>query len=250
MQLTVQTSNKPFPPENTYFHRFTVYLICVISITKNTRFYVVIVIFFLRIMTDWLSKLKRAKKTCCVVNNLKKVHFDFGDGQEMIEEYNIDTKVVTRRAWRNKTHLDRGDHWHIEIGDPDPMYTLHDGKLIKECPSQPIVSTRLTKTSLEWRIRNLEYPSNVYSVNINTEKGDIVVSTSNRKYYKRLGIPDLDRLNIRPQQDCISYSHKFNTLIILYKKPRELLEVEKQVLEIVDKLKPNSNEKDVGCAPS
>lgn len=71
-------------------------------------------------MTDWYNRILKAKKSCLVQNNLRKIHYLFDNGQEMVEEYNTDTKVLTRRAWRKKDELGNEDDWDIEIGDPEP----------------------------------------------------------------------------------------------------------------------------------
>lgn len=42
----------------------------------------------------------------------------------------------------------------------------------------------------------------------------LVVRTSNKKYFKKIEIPELDRVGLLPEQDRISFTHKFNTLII------------------------------------
>lgn len=183
-------------------------------------------------MTDWFSQLKKSKKSCIVDGKLKRVHFDFGDGREMVEEYNLDTNVVTRRAWRHNKHLKGEDKWEVEIGDPEPVYNEQETLTIREnsnqvftfvifptlwttlCCFQPFVSRRITRTNLEWRIRNLPYPIETYSVTADQDSRCLVVRTSNKKYFKKLTIPDLERLNLLPEQENVSFSHKFNTLII------------------------------------
>lgn len=87
-------------------------------------------------MTDWFSQLKKAKKSCIVDGKLKRVHFDFGDGREMVEEYNLDTNVVTRRAWRCNRDLKGEDKWEVEIGDPEPMYNKEEMLMIQENSNQ------------------------------------------------------------------------------------------------------------------
>lgn len=79
---------------------------------------------------------------------------------------------------------------------------------------QPILTRRNTRINLEWRIRNLPYPIETYSVAANAEERCIVVRTTNNKYFKRLDIPELDRIGLTPVQANVEYSHKFNTLII------------------------------------
>jgi hypothetical protein len=67
---------------------------------------------------------------------------------------------------------------------------------------------------LEWRIRNLPYPLSVYSVKAEPESKCITVRTTNKKYFKKLAVPDLERAGLLPEQDKIQFTHKHNTLII------------------------------------
>lgn len=78
---------------------------------------------------------------------------------------------------------------------------------------QPIVTQRMTKTSLEWRIRNLPYPNNVYAVTAEQDN-TITIRTSNKKYFKKLRVLDLERIGLKPEQERISFRHQYNTLII------------------------------------
>lgn len=50
----------------------------------------------------------------------RKVHFLLEDGRELVEEYHLETNVVTRRAWREKGKLGQDVGWVVEIGDPEP----------------------------------------------------------------------------------------------------------------------------------
>nr|CAI5851876.1 unnamed protein product [Callosobruchus analis] len=213
--------------------------------------------------SDWFTRLQNAKKSCIVDRNLKKIHYAFENGEEMVEEYNLETNVITRRAWKRKGELEGEGKWDIEIGDPEPNYEKKDEEVIKESPNQPFVSRRITKLNLEWRIRNLPYPLNTYSVTVDNDcngGGCLVVRTTNKKYYKRLPVTDLNRLYLPLEQDSVSFSHKFNTLVITYKQPKQLLEFQKKVWkEIVDNTKPkdimplspNSPPLNInGCKPS
>lgn len=80
---------------------------------------------------------------------------------------------------------------------------------------QPYVTRRITKTSLEWRIRNLPYPVDTYTVTADAAGKCLVVKTNNKKYFKKLSVPDLERVNLVPVQGNISFTHKFNTLIVV-----------------------------------
>lgn len=86
-------------------------------------------------MSEWLSSLQKAKKSCLVQGNLKKVRYEFANGKEMVEEYNMDTNVLTRRAWKMNNDLGGEGRWTIEIGDPEPE-VIKENILIKESSSQ------------------------------------------------------------------------------------------------------------------
>ena len=57
-----------------------------------------------------------------------------------------------------------------------------DGQIL-----QPVLSRRDTRSALQWRIRNLPYPLEVY--NITAEGGNIVVRTTNKKYGLATALP-------------------------------------------------------------
>lgn len=53
-----------------------------------------------------------------------------------MEEYNTDTNVVTRRAWKCKNTLKEEPDWNIEIGDPEPLLNKAENLIIKENAAQ------------------------------------------------------------------------------------------------------------------
>lgn len=87
-------------------------------------------------MTNWLIDIKKAKKEALLEGNLKKVRYEFENGQEMVEEYNLDTNIVTRRAWRVKSKVGGDENWEIELGDPQPNQFQNGNSLIKESSTQ------------------------------------------------------------------------------------------------------------------
>uniref|UniRef100_A0AAG5DE88 Protein DPCD n=1 Tax=Anopheles atroparvus TaxID=41427 RepID=A0AAG5DE88_ANOAO len=179
---------------------------------------------------SWLTLVKNAEKTSAVQGNVRKVHYRFPDGREMAEEYSMDTGVVLRRAWKTKSELMRKDEWKIELGDPIPSGFKENELLVKESSSEPLLSKRLTRNSIEWRIRNLPYPLCTYSITCDKNKKNITIRTSNKKYFKNIEVPEFQRCNYTPQQEEMTVKHQNATLIILYKKPKILLEMEKAVL--------------------
>lgn len=185
-----------------------------------------------------MSSLLNAKKSCLKQNHLLKVHYALPDGREMVEEYDTNTDVLTRRAWKLKNAIGDGDDWSIEVGDPERTVLMKDGSVIQENSSQvreflvvfflhcvwkvflsqPFIVKRITKRNIEWRIRNMPYPLEVYSVTADADNCSLVVRTTNKKYFKKLSVPDLERANLKPEQDRIKFTHQFNTLIITVSK--------------------------------
>ncbi|CAH2982476.1 unnamed protein product [Chilo suppressalis] len=189
--------------------------------------------------TEWYKSLMEAEKSCLKEDKIKKIHYKFDDDREMVEEYNVDTQVLLRRAWKVKGKLGGEGQWSVEIGDPIPdVNPSIENAEIKESKDQPIVMRRNTRINLEWRIRNLPYPIETYSISASNEDKSITIRTTNRKYFKKLQVPELERLKIPLEQANISSTHQYQTLIIMYKKPSQLLEMEKEWYEELKKVKP------------
>jgi len=196
-----------------------------------------------------LSLIDNAKKTAIIQDGKRKVHFLLEDGREMVEEYNLDTNVLTRRTWREKGKLGQNVGWTVEVGDPEPKQEENLATTgIRESSNAPFITRRITKTLLEWRIRNLPYPKDVYSVSAE-EDGTITVRTTNKKYFKKISVPELQRVGLKPEQERLSFNHQFNTLIITYKKPPLVLDLEKKVLQKILDLKA-TKDGDVQCPTS
>lgn len=75
--------------------------------------------------TIWYRSLLDAEKSCLKEDKLKKIHYKFQDDKEMVEEYNVDTQVLLRRAWKVKGKIGGEGKWDVEIGDPIPDATPH-----------------------------------------------------------------------------------------------------------------------------
>ncbi|EDV96048.1 protein DPCD [Drosophila grimshawi] len=214
---------------------------------------------------NWLNYLQSAEKNSMISGRLRKVLYKFPDGRQMAEEYNMDTGVVQRRAWRKCKQLMGEPQWEIELGEEPRQLnwsaanktnaaaggggdadTLSAGEFtLRESNSAPLLTKRVTKKNIEWRIRNLSYPLSVYNVSADAEKRAIIVRTSNKKYFKVIPVPDLDRCSVPPLQANISTHHQFNTLIITYTKPDILCEMEAQVLLLLKNVETETDMDDL-----
>lgn len=70
---------------------------------------------------EWMELLNSAEKASIVSGKCRKIHYKFPrGGQEMIEEYSLETGVILRRAWKRKNELRGEPGWEIELGDTIP----------------------------------------------------------------------------------------------------------------------------------
>lgn len=197
---------------------------------------------------NWINLLKSAEKASFLSGKNRKIHYKFPNGNEMAEEYSMETGVIQRRAWKKRNQLMGEASWELELGDAlaaqDPRKEPDD-ELIKESTAQPSIVKRLTRKNIEWRIRNLPYPIDNYSVTADAEKNALVVRTVNKKYYKVIEVPELSRCGLVPEQKLISLHHQYNTLIITYKKPELLVEMEVETLKILKTVETETNMDDL-----
>lgn len=66
-------------------------------------------------------------------------------------------------------------------GEPSLPTPLWEQSLIWIWLLQPIFMRKDTKMSFQWRIRNLPYPKDVYSVSVDQKERCVVVRTTNKK---------------------------------------------------------------------
>ena len=198
---------------------------------------------------SWLEELKSSKKTCLVSDGKKKVHYLFNSGMEMAEEYELKTGALLLRKFKKKRILGGEGRWEIEVGLATAPAGPEMSQLISESFSNPILSRTDTTTHFQWRIRNLTYPRSNYIVSCETSDREIVVRTVNKKYYKKIRVPDMDRCEIPLDSNALSFDHANNTLIISYKKPQSILTLEKKVFQEISKLKATEDGQ-VDCAQS
>ncbi|XP_021355879.1 protein DPCD-like isoform X1 [Mizuhopecten yessoensis] len=197
----------------------------------------------------WTSQLNSAHKTCIVQEGRRKIHYTFADGTEMAEEYDQRSGDLIIRKWRRKgTFGSKGTSWDFEVGEQLMSKTLDPEGLV-ESSSNPIFVRKDTKVAFQWRIRNIPYPLHVFSVTVQDDNHKLIIKTSNKKYYKKFSIPDMERVGCLLTQDSISTAHANNTFIITYKKPKEVLEMEKKIAAEMKQLKA-SKDGDVDCTPS
>ncbi|EFC35600.1 predicted protein, partial [Naegleria gruberi] len=159
------------------------------------------------------STTKYPYTTSVVADGRRKFHTTYENGVEMVEEFDLQTNQLLLRKRRTVSILGEGT-WTIEIGGEVKSFNpIHD--LIAPSTVNPIFMRKDTSTLFQWRVRNCFYEPNVYKVNIDHEKQEIVISTTNKKYYKRFSIPDMkESPKTKLNDESLSFKLENNTLII------------------------------------
>lgn len=169
---------------------------------------------------------------------------------EMIEEYRLHEKPYRRgngrrvselvtRKWRVKDSIKNYGPYFYEVGEPTVASSGQgEAKQVRESASNPVWKSREAAEFWEWRVENIDYPVETYAVSVDEGKQQLVLRTSNRKFYKRWKIEELRRRGQALDLACASYEHDgASTLTIRYGKSDEQLtadlERELGVLELL-----------------
>eukprot|EP01027_Heterolobosea_sp_BB2_P011885 GEZU01017253.1.p1 GENE.GEZU01017253.1~~GEZU01017253.1.p1 ORF type:complete len:215 (-),score=44.11 GEZU01017253.1:206-796(-) len=186
-------------------------------------------------------------KTAIVSEGRKKIHTTFDDGSEMVEEYDLETDELVVRKTRKPTKLGGEGEWFYEIGAPTNIRPAE--LLIAESNNNPVFVRKDATDAFQWRVRNLLYPKDVYSVSVDEAAQEIVIRTSNKKYYKRFDIPDMKRAKLKLDPSALSWTYTNNTLLVSYKKPDPIIQAERQAKQERQEMKNKKppREGDVDC---
>ncbi|PIK35450.1 hypothetical protein BSL78_27731 [Apostichopus japonicus] len=198
---------------------------------------------------SWLESLKSAKKSVLVQDGKRKIHCIFLDKKEMVEEYDVKTGDLLVRKWKKRKVLGGDGTWEFEVGEQFHASSLLNEDMLRESNTNPIFTRKDSKDCFQWRIRNLPYPVETYTVTADNDARCCIIRTSNKKYYKKFTIPDLDRIQLPIDQSAITFAHAHNTLIISYKKPPEIHKLEREIKAELQKINA-MKEGDVECNPS
>lgn len=166
-----------------------------------------------------------------IVGDRRQVTSKYTDNSEVYEEFDVVTDDLLLRQRRTKNHLGAFTPWVVEVGSSSTAasHRLSEQALISEASGSPQLVRQDTQEAYVYRIRNLPYDRSVFSVTVESTKntmGEIVVRTSNKKYFKRLEIPDMARAGIALDASRLSFEVKYNTLVITYKKHLSILAAE------------------------
>lgn len=181
------------------------------------------------------TKPGEPKRMCVISEGRKKVHTTYPDGSEMVEEFDERSDVLLLRKSKKANNLGRQAEWVYEVGQAPPKHFDPSSDFMQASSGNPLFLRKDTPEVFQWRIRNLGYPDNVYSVTNDHAKQQIVVRTSNKKYFKRIDVPDLQRLGLKLKDELLSWKHQYDTLIISYSKPAEAVSEEAKTIQLAER---------------
>jgi len=163
---------------------------------------------------------------------------------ERVDEYDMQSKELVTRKWRETNALGKKREWQYEVGEPgrgkssaaaSGSGAAADGSSgaavdLFVASSNPVFLRRDDLRAFVFRIRNLPYPRDVYQISLDDEKQQIVLRTSNKKYFKRFDMPALKRLEIPLETNALTYDYDStsNVLIMRYAKPNQVIAHEQE----------------------
>eukprot|EP00397_Hematodinium_sp_SG-2012_P052552 GEMP01062186.1.p1 GENE.GEMP01062186.1~~GEMP01062186.1.p1 ORF type:complete len:198 (+),score=29.12 GEMP01062186.1:32-595(+) len=153
----------------------------------------------------------------------KKYHTTNPDGSEQVDEYDEKTNELLLRKTRRPKLFGGDSPWEIEVGMEERRQFDPSADVLGVSNTNPIFMRKDTDDMFQWRIRNLHYPKDTYGISVDDETQQIVIRTSNKKYFKRIDIPDMRRLELKLDRSCVTWEHKHNTLIVSYPKPEQVI---------------------------
>ena len=161
---------------------------------------------------------------------------------KQIEEYARDTHELLTRRWKRRHAL--GVKEETEVGEQ-----IDKTDEIKSAVQNPTFVRQDTLTHFQFRIRNLQnYSKEMFNVSVDPKTNEIVVRTSNKKYFKRFSIADLKRDGKSLDESQLAYEFRAGTLVVSYRKPRYILEKEAELRRELDKLNSKGcQEGDLEC---
>jgi hypothetical protein len=175
-------------------------------------------------------------RTYLISGDFIKFHTVFKDGTEIVEEYSLYSEEIESRRVK-KVSMTGKENWTTEIGEEIRRNNNEDFLIKVNNDNNPIFIRKDTKENFEFRIRNLKGDADNFLVDIDKDKDEIVIRTKNKKYYKRFNIPDLKRLNLNLNENNLKVNFSNNVLVITYKKPIEILNNEKEIIDEIRKIR-------------
>jgi len=140
--------------------------------------------------------------------SFKDIHTTEEDGWQIVEGYGEKTPPRHSPSPSPERTLDA----------PEGVVTALPG-VIAPSRCAPHFSREDTPDHFQWLVANMPYPTSTYDISVDSEKQQIVIKTINRKYYKRIDLPELVECGLPLDEKLLTWKHCQDTLIVSYVKP-------------------------------
>ena len=87
----------------------------------------------------------------------------------MVEEFDVNSNECLVRRWKRPREFGEAT-WEFEIGQQEAPKFNPENDLLAPSNANPIFMRKDTDKRFEWRIRNLPYPKETYSIEVDNEK--------------------------------------------------------------------------------
>jgi len=142
-------------------------------------------------------------RICSTPGSEKRIHTTEDDGWQIVEEY-----------------CEKSRPQHSPSPSPERTSTsiTAPSQVLAPSKSSPVLSRSDTVGRFQWLVANLPYPESTYSVTTDKDKHHFIIKTSNRKYYKRVGVPELRDRGEQLDEKLLTWKYYQNTLTVSYPK--------------------------------
>lgn len=163
------------------------------------------------------------KATAYLTGGYKTIVYEEKGGVQTVDICEVDSGKLIARKQRERHTSGSDGPWEWTYGSP--LEQKQETETMAASSKNPIFLRMDTEKEWQWRVRQIPYPANFYNVTVDQEKNQIVIRTTNRKYFKRIDAPEGEKFDPSKLQWAWSYS----TLVIQHTKPPRVVAADKDL---------------------
>ncbi|EAX97167.1 DPCD protein, putative [Trichomonas vaginalis G3] len=170
----------------------------------------------------------------------KTIVYDEKEGKQVVDICELDTGKLLARKERVRHTSGSDGPWEWTYGSP--IEQKQEVETISASSKNPVFLRLDTDNEWQWRVRNIPYPANFYNVTVDEPKNQIVIRTTNKKYFKRIDAPEGEKF----VPSKLQWAWSYNTLVIQHEKPPRVVAADKELCKWRRGL-PLQEDKDPDC---
>ena len=163
------------------------------------------------------------KATAYKTESYKTIVYEEKGGIQRVDICEIDSGKLLATKQREKRTSGAYGPWEWVYGSP--VEQRQDVETMEMSSKNPIFFRQDTDDEWQWRVRQIPYPANFYNVTVDEVKNQIVIRTTNKKYFKRIDAPEGEKFDASKLQWAWAYS----TLVIRHAKPPRVIAADRDM---------------------